>query len=903
MAVARKFRVIRISVDCALPLTRKSHAVSFMSLCRHRSAVPALLCLTLSACGGSGSDEDSNSATPPPPAPPATTYTVSGSVTGLTGTGLTLRLNATESKAISADGPFTFATALNSGATYTVDTTAQPSSPTQNCALTNGSGTIASSNVTNVTVTCTTPASPPAGSGADPGPDAEGRVTSTMLLSQALANGTITQEQQILYSVYSEFGDSRLPPQYKGDDTAILEPNSLTDAAEYFASIGIDHVSPATVDAIRPYFIPPYYEGSAWQTSAAAQSRMRIQAAAANPTKTGWTAVAGTNVVVWYRNSNAATDATVAATLLSEFENTIWPKLTTLMGRLPKSDLGTDGLLGSGVGFTEDDGRLDVFLDELSSGEGVTIPLTATLGGRTKNVPARIFLKRTLPAHGLLAQAAHEFMHAIQYSYDMSGPGLNHYLTIKEATATWASHFVYNNGWETKYPKYYLGRANHLLSYDARPAEKEFHYGAYVFPLYLETKFGTDIVRKIWEATLTQSEEMTALDSAITAAGSSFREQWPRFIAAAWNQETLEKLEPFGVTEKPVAVTITDAKLSGGFTYIGHAVNLPHASMVYHRIDFPDAAVRSITFINGINYALDIVDEGVGNMLQFTGLSANRRRGVSMQIYLKVNGAWQTTPTDFTNLPLYNVCRDDPAGKIESAVFMYGNAETLETLPNYQNLEPQMERPGLFATNIGCRDWTGSMNLTRALDGGRDGTETMKITGITLKNVMPTAAPPEGDQEEPYALAENEYAPAGFGYVYAPTSGTATWAYHGTSPGPSAVCQYDGTKTFDIVGAGRPVAVFTNWTPPGTAFRGANIGALLANSLPQLATLSIDWSCVDSDGKRTTGTEGPADVLDIVSEIRNGAKLDANGLSIGGTGAQSITEHVTGTWSFTGKTQ
>ncbi|MEO5559615.1 MAG: hypothetical protein ABIO49_07355, partial [Dokdonella sp.] len=83
------------------------------------------------------------------------TYTVGGTVSGLAGTGFTLVLGA-QTLPVGANGSFTFATALASGASYAVTVGTQPSSPTQTCTVSNGSGTIASANVTNVTVSCTT---------------------------------------------------------------------------------------------------------------------------------------------------------------------------------------------------------------------------------------------------------------------------------------------------------------------------------------------------------------------------------------------------------------------------------------------------------------------------------------------------------------------------------------------------------------------------------------------------------------------------------------------------------------------------------------------------------------------------------------------------------------------------
>ena len=86
----------------------------------------------------------------------SSTFTVGGTVTGLTGTGLVLQDNGGDNLAIIASGPFTFKTAVAQSNAYSVTVSTQPSNPTQVCAVTNGSGTI-SSNVTTVQVTCQTP--------------------------------------------------------------------------------------------------------------------------------------------------------------------------------------------------------------------------------------------------------------------------------------------------------------------------------------------------------------------------------------------------------------------------------------------------------------------------------------------------------------------------------------------------------------------------------------------------------------------------------------------------------------------------------------------------------------------------------------------------------------------------
>ncbi len=83
-------------------------------------------------------------------------YTIGGTVAGLAGTGLVLQNNGGDDLPIAADGPFTFATKVASGANYDVTLKTQPTNPSQTCIVTNGTGTVTNANVTNVNIDCTT---------------------------------------------------------------------------------------------------------------------------------------------------------------------------------------------------------------------------------------------------------------------------------------------------------------------------------------------------------------------------------------------------------------------------------------------------------------------------------------------------------------------------------------------------------------------------------------------------------------------------------------------------------------------------------------------------------------------------------------------------------------------------
>lgn len=78
-------------------------------------------------------------------------FTVGGNVTGLTGT-LVLQNNGGDDYTLTADGAFTFATGVDNASGYAVTVLTQPAG--QTCSVTNGNGTIASADETNVVVNC-----------------------------------------------------------------------------------------------------------------------------------------------------------------------------------------------------------------------------------------------------------------------------------------------------------------------------------------------------------------------------------------------------------------------------------------------------------------------------------------------------------------------------------------------------------------------------------------------------------------------------------------------------------------------------------------------------------------------------------------------------------------------------
>jgi len=116
------------------------------------STAYALLALVVTACGSSGTTALIGGSVQPG------SYLISGTLSGLAaGRQITLLDNGTDPTVLSSNGVFTFATPVVGNGSYSVTIGAQPTGAT--CSVSGGSGTAVKSNVTSITVTCSTHAS------------------------------------------------------------------------------------------------------------------------------------------------------------------------------------------------------------------------------------------------------------------------------------------------------------------------------------------------------------------------------------------------------------------------------------------------------------------------------------------------------------------------------------------------------------------------------------------------------------------------------------------------------------------------------------------------------------------------------------------------------------------------
>ena len=116
-------------------------------LTARRVFVLAAFLATLSGCGGGGGSSGG----------PSPTYSITASVSGLSGAGLMVSVNGGPATSVTGNGMISVASGLGNGAAYSVAVAAEPIHPVQSCIVAAPSGTIVGSNAT-VQISCATSA-------------------------------------------------------------------------------------------------------------------------------------------------------------------------------------------------------------------------------------------------------------------------------------------------------------------------------------------------------------------------------------------------------------------------------------------------------------------------------------------------------------------------------------------------------------------------------------------------------------------------------------------------------------------------------------------------------------------------------------------------------------------------
>ncbi len=149
-----------------------------------------------------------------------TGFSIGGTVTGLAGSGLSLRNLPTGETLPVANGSFAFNQLSPDRLTYDVTVLTQPTNPAQVCTITNGSGTVSGADITNIGVDCITPTS----GGMDPSFSGDGKVET--LVSGASGGAVALQtDGKIVVAGSTDLGASVDFALLRYDASGTLDPS------------------------------------------------------------------------------------------------------------------------------------------------------------------------------------------------------------------------------------------------------------------------------------------------------------------------------------------------------------------------------------------------------------------------------------------------------------------------------------------------------------------------------------------------------------------------------------------------------------------------------------------------------------------------------------------------------
>lgn len=566
-----------------------------------------------------------------------------------------------------------------------------------------------------------------------------GNPSSVDLIEAALAAGSITAEQALEYEVFAAFGDPRLPAALTGDDSLLL-PEPIMAAVEQAAPTLSDDAQ----DVIGPFLAPDFYQGSAYEQRTQSNQHAHGLSYICNPLRalsdclvsSNWTYFDGTRVRVWYEKGRSAqtvagnsfdgnSDLAAATAVVLAIESPgsgAWDTLSALMGATPMSD--------ANQSYNGGDGKLDVLLVDMV-GDGLTTPNNGN-GDVNKQTPVFIRLNRNKSVNNILGAAVHEFMHAIQYALPLSGGSPTAYLTLMEATATWATNRVLpTNDWEHQYDWAYFQATDRKLVSVTDPLKDRFPYGAWVFFLYLSQRLGDAAIANLWQGAAGNTDQLAILANTIAALGPDNDSKdpaklWQDFGVNLWNGaptnyfKNLDRIPDQPTTnggDQPVALG-TSGIGSGTFD-----VGIPTFSTRYFSLLFNDANVRTLLFLNGMNFNLTTAAQ----IIPVAGTSpvtcpaalpppnANKAKTAYLSVVPKRDGTWsapENWTTKFANG--YSLsCRDDTSGVLNQLVLVASYADATDQSP----FACPGNQPTLSYSSSFCARATGFASLSQPRNG------------------------------------------------------------------------------------------------------------------------------------------------------------------------------------------
>ncbi|RKH66946.1 Ig-like domain-containing protein [Corallococcus llansteffanensis] len=522
-------------------------------------------------------------------------------------------------------------------------------------------------------------------------PDDASRPSSHEVLETAREAGLINDEELLAYQVYAAFSDPRLPVQYKARVEPGFDATALEALHERF-----DTLSSPMQDALGMYLLRPDDPGS-WLNAPLPSTELR---SLARPTcragLDGWHSVSRSNtkVKIWFEYGVPG-QREKAVLLEDAVEKEIWPKLMALGLKEPLTDEAYAGCNGGSS-------QVDLYLVRNMTDLGLTLPA----GYDDSQTPTYILLSGGLSIDELKAAAAHEVMHAIQWSYKTMAPQPS-YGWIRDATATWAIDYVYGQTLQLEQdyadcfmstPGYSLEdrSAGNCSSPKAGQAKRD--YGAYLFFQYLAKKHGPNLVTASLEKLTKETSALSAVDAVIPG---KFKEVWPEFAKVLWNQAPIDtqaaSFKQWDQLSEKVRSNDLLADLAGApeaRTDL-HDV-LSNLSSRYYHFTFSDTDTRSIRFHNG----------------WFQNITQAKDPVKVSAFWSDASGTWHEE--DWSDYEDVGFCRDLKSQRVQDLVIITSNAKFE---PGGGGKLTSAEASYLERNNVGCWKFKGTSKAVQMSSG------------------------------------------------------------------------------------------------------------------------------------------------------------------------------------------
>jgi hypothetical protein len=566
--------------------------------------------------------------------------------------------------------------------------------------------------------------------------------TTYQLLEQARASGAISAETALVYGVFYEFNDARLPAQYRGRDDGFSEARASVWAEREF-----DTLSPATQAVLAPFLLPPMDPGS-WLELEAAVAQPKVAQRASAPAKsTAFAPAAAPAIIQWSRipvtvggaikawiwwradRPEAPTDSARAEGFRQELENYLWNKLTGTFGPpLPDDVLinpAPQGQNANNASAHGPDSALDIYLTRI----GTAVTRQYKWPGSCTGAPTPTYI--LLDQSDDNATLAHELMHAILAGYPLA-ECWKFYHWMHEASATWAQHFAYRNyNTEHGLSRHFLFSPDAPLHWDPDPRQSQHQYGAYLWFFNLSGQaIDPSAVKLTWAAAAT-NDSISAIDK----VRGGFKALWQPFLANNWN-----RLADLGQPHRDY-FDWDQLRHMASEQYKGpQMLTLPNFGAF--KLPIKHELVPLSSQYEHYNFTKqDGTSKRINQVWFFNEYAGNDPRA-NVQAIVKIKNQNWRKADDWTGVKKKLFCRENSDEDLEELVLIISNLDVPGAVqarfdpahgptlggPNTEQASPLEIR----ASPLPCHDWLGTVNFSsvQTSDGGESITTTAKATNV-----------------------------------------------------------------------------------------------------------------------------------------------------------------------------